>query len=66
MYYSTQPSMVQQLISNSEYGCSIRPHFQGLELHRRRGLQNKSILNEKQREWMICNPKSILNTVLVL
>ena len=28
---------------------------------RRRGLQNKSILNEKQREWIICSPKSILN-----
>ena len=28
---------------------------------RRRGLQNKSILNDKQRELIICNPKSILN-----
>ena len=28
---------------------------------RRRGLQNKSILNKKQREWIICSPKSILN-----
>ena len=26
---------------------------------RQRGLQNKSILNEKQREWIICRPKSI-------
>ena len=33
---------------------------------RRRGLQNKSILNEKQRELIICSPKNILNTVLVL
>ena len=28
---------------------------------RRRGLQNKSILHAKQREWIICSPKSILN-----
>ena len=28
---------------------------------RRRGLQNKRILNAKQREWIICSPNSILN-----
>ena len=30
---------------------------------RGRGLQSKSILNEKQREWIICSPKSILNII---
>ena len=29
-------------------------------------LQSKGILPAKQSEWIICSPKSILNTVLVL
>ena len=32
----------------------------------RRGLQNKIIIRARQSEWIICSPKSILNTVLVL
>ena len=53
------PRFLAKIADLTKYGLKIYDAST-----RRRGLQNKSNLHEKQRKWIICNPKSILNTVL--
>ena len=57
-------------VALAKFRCSYIVKIKDFKIYdaaaRRRGLQNKRIIRARQSEWIICSPKSILNTVLVL